>query len=330
MTVYLFSEDELRQSISIEASIDAVEEAFAVLSRGEAMLPSALNLEIPEKQGQVRVKGAYIKGSAHYVIKVVSTFHYGNKKTGRKEEGGMMLAFDARNGKPVAFLLDNGYLTNLRTGASGAAAIKHLARKNPRRMTIVGSGTQARFQMRAISRLGIIGSTYVWGRNPNNADRCAREMVEDCGCSIGVAESLEDSVRRSDVVVTVTRSRKPLVKAEWVQPGTTVVAVGSDSANKQELDVEVLAKADLLIADSVSQCAEIGEIHHALDAGAISLEDVDGEIGDVITGKLPGRTSDDQIVVCDLTGIGVLDAAIASLALENVVVFGLGSEHNFL
>jgi ornithine cyclodeaminase len=128
------------------------------------------------------------------------------------------------------------------------------------------------------------------------------------------------------LIVTATSSSTPLVFADWIKPGTTIIAVGGDTPEKQELDVKVLARADLVIADRLSQCAEFGEIHHAVDAGVLSLERVTGELGDVIIGRIPGRTTDQQVVVCDLTGVGVQDAAIAGLVLEKARLNELGRQ----
>jgi ornithine cyclodeaminase len=137
-------------------------------------------------------------------------------------------------------------------------------------------------------------------------------------------KTVEEAVRNSNLIITTTPSRQPLVSADWVQPGTTIIAVGSDTPGKQELDASLLARADLVFADRLSQCAEFGEIHHALRASALTLGDVAGELGDVVVGHIPGRTADDQIIVCDLTGVGVQDAAIAGMVLEKARLSGLG------
>jgi ornithine cyclodeaminase len=239
-----------------------------------------------------------------------------------------MLAFDAITGALDAILLDNGYLTELRTGAAGALAVRYLAPETIRQATFVGAGTQARFQFRAIAAVRHIPSVIVWSRNPSNADRFAREVVDDADCNAQVAETVEKAVRGSDLIITTTPSRHPLVAADWVQPGTTLIAVGSDSPDKQELAVDLLTRADVIIADRLSQCAQFGEIHHALAANALTLDDISAELGDVIIGRSPGRSAADQIVICDLTGVGVQDAAIASLVLEKARLSELGWRQN--
>lgn len=325
MPTLILTEDEIRQAVSTAETIDAIENAFAALAQGQVTLPDVINFSLPSLESESHVKGAYIAGAPHFVIKVANSF-YGNPALGLPSGSGLMLAFDATTGFLDAILLDNGYLTNLRTGAAGAVAARHLAPDQIRQAAFIGSGTQARFQFRAIASVRRIPSVIVWSRNPANADRFAREIVDDCDCDAHVAETIEEAVRSSDLIITTTPSYQPLVFADWVQSGITLIAVGSDSPDKQELDANILARADVVIADRLNQCAKFGEIHHALAAGLLALDDVSGELGDVIVGRIPGRTADDQMIVSDLTGVGVQDAAIADLVLEKAYFIGLGQQ----
>lgn len=333
MSALILTEDEIRQAVSTLEAIDAMEAAFAALAHGRVSLPGVINLTLPPTtssefpQGESHVKGAYIAGDLHFVIKVANSFP-NNPALDLPAGSGLMLAFDAITGALDAILLDNGYLTELRTGAAGALAVRYLAPETIRQATFVGAGTQARFQFRAIAAVRHIPSVIVWSRNPANADRFAREVVDDADCNAQVAETVEEAVRGSDLIITTTPSRHPLVAADWVQSGTTLIAVGSDNPDKQELAVDLLARADVIIADRLSQCAQFGEIHHALAASALTLDDISAELGDVIIGRSPGRSAADQIVICDLTGVGVQDAAIASLVLEKARLSELGWRQN--
>ena len=323
MSTLTLTEDEIRQAISTAEAVDAIETAFAALARGQVYLPGVINLSLPSLAGESHVKGAYIADTPYFVIKVANNF-YNNPTLGLPASSGLMLAFDAATGFLAAILLDNGYLTDLRTGAAGAVATRYLAPATIRQAAFIGAGAQARFQFRAITTVRDLPSVVVWSRIPANADRFAREIVDDTGCDARVAETVQEAVCSSDLIVTVTPSRQPLVFADWVQPGATLIAVGSDTPDKQELDPHLLARADVVVADSLSQCAELGEIHHALAAGLLSLDNVTGELGDVVTGRIPGRTTSDQVAVCDLTGVGVQDAAIANRVLEKAYLIGLG------
>jgi ectoine utilization protein EutC len=331
MSILILTEDEIRQSISVSQSIDAIEAAFAALAHGSVSLPGVINLSLPSlhnsgvPQGESHVKGAYIQGTLHFVIKVANSF-YSNRELGLPVGSGLMLAFDAITGALDAILLDNGYLTDLRTGAAGAVAIRHLAPATIRHVAFIGAGTQARFQFRAIASVRDITSVSVWSRNPANAERLTREILDERGCATEVARTVQQAVAKSDIIVTTTPSTEALVFADWVRPGATIIAVGSDTPQKQELDANLLARADAVFADRLSQCVEFGEIHHGLQAGILSLDDVSGELGDVVVGRHAGRTSDDQIIVCDLTGVGVQDAAIAGSVLEQARLSELGSQ----
>jgi ectoine utilization protein EutC len=325
----ILTEEEIRQAVSTAEAIDAVEAAFAALAHGKVSLPDVINFSLPSVhspeavQGESHVKGAHIAGALHFVIKIANSFP-SNRDMGVPVGSGLMLAFDAITGVLDAILLDNGYLTELRTGAAGAVAARYLAPPKIEQVAFIGAGTQARFQFPAIATVRSISSVSIWSRNPANAERFAREVMDDRGCNAQVAQTVEEAVRNSDLIVTVTPSRQPLISPDWVQPGATLIAVGSDTPDKQELDVRLLARADVIIADRLSQCAEFGEIHHALAAGVLTPDDITGELGDVIVGRIPGRTSDDHVIVCDLTGVGVQDAAIADLALEKARLGELG------
>ena len=329
MSTFILSEEEIRQAISTAEAVDTIEAAFAALAHGKVSLPGVINITLPPihtseaPQGESHIKGAHISGALHFVVKVANSFP-GNRDLGIPVNSGLMLAFDVITGALDAILLDNGYLTDLRTGAAGAVAARYLAPSVIHRMAFIGAGTQARFQFRAIASARNISSASVWSRSPANADNFAREIVDDRGCDAQVSRTVNGAVRDSNLIITTTPSRQPLVSANWVQPGTTIIAVGSDTPDKQELDPNLLARADLVIADRLAQCAEFGEIHHALKEGALTLDDVAGELGDVVVGRIPGRSTNGQLIVCDLTGVGVQDAAITSLVLEKARLSGLG------
>lgn len=317
-------EDEIRTSIPMRDAIDAVERAFAALARGEARLPDVIYMDFTEFEGETHVKGAHMEGEPFFVCKVASGF-YRNPDKGLPVGSGLVLVFDASTGVPQAILLDNGYLTDLRTGAAGAVAARHLAKPTLSKVAMIGSGLEAGFQLRALAEVRAVPTVFAWSRTRERAAGLAAQMKEELGLDVRISETVEETVREADLVITATPSREPIVKAEWISPGTHVTALGSDGPDKQELDVQLLASADVVTADHLEQCAKKGEIHHALDAGAIQIEDVTGELGAVIDGTIAGRTSDAQITVCDLTGVGVQDAAVGGLAFERAGAAGLGS-----
>ena len=325
--VLILRENEIRALLDPAACIQAMERAFAAYATGKAQLPPVINLEVPEHGGEVHIKTGHLSGGPYYAVKIASGF-YGNAALGRPSSDGMVLVFDSATGAPAAFLLDNGFITDLRTAAAGALAAKYLAGKQIQTVAVIGAGAQARYQMKLLSLVRPFREARVWGRNREKAEACAEELRR-AGISgqpaFSVAASVEQAVRRADLVITVTASREPLVRAEWLAPGETVIAVGSDGPDKQELDVGVLARADRIVADSLPQCLRLGEIHHAVEQGAINKEKV-SELGEIVAGLKTGRTRDDELIVCDLTGVGVQDVAAASLVMERALAAGGGEK----
>jgi ornithine cyclodeaminase len=303
-------EPEIRALLDPNSCIAAVEQAFTTYATGGAEVPGVIHLDVPEHRGEIHIKAGHLHGGDWYACKFASGF------AGRND--GVVLTFDARTGEPAGILFDNGYLTDLRTAAAGAVAVRHLAAPAVDTVAVLGTGIQARLQPML---LGHVGRPYrtarVWGRR--------REAAEETAAAIGgtVADSVEAAVTGAQVVITATASRSPLVRAEWLAPGTLVIAVGSDGPDKQELDVAVLARADRVVADSLPQCARLGEIHHALTAGVLAERDVT-ELGQITAGRAPGRRTPDELIVCDLTGVGVQDVAAATVVMRRALDANVG------
>lgn len=316
MEARLYFEPEIKRLVSLKEAIEAVEDSFAAYNSGRAVLPGVINLDLPAFQGEVHIKAAYIEGEDYYVIKVASGF-YRNPELGLPVGNGLMQVFEARSGQLAAILFDRGYLTELRTAAAGAVAARYLARSSIDKVAVIGSGYQARFQLRALAEVRNFKQVAVWSRHPENVRRYVEEMSASFpGITFLKAESAEGAVREADLVITATPSRQPIVRAEWLKPGVHITAMGSDGPEKQELYAEVLARADRLFCDSIAQCRRLGEVHHALEAGLIDEEKISGELGEIILGRKPGRQADHEVTVADLTGLGVQDAAVAGLFLR--------------
>ncbi len=319
-------EGEIRALLDPAACIQAMERAFAAYATGKAQLPPVINLEVPEHGGEVHVKTGHLSGGVYYAVKIASGF-YGNAALGLPSSSGMVLVFDAGTGAPAALLLDNGFITDLRTAAAGALAAKYLARTQFNAVAVIGSGAQARYQLQLLPLVRNFHQARVWGRDRNKAEACVEDLRRaGIPSAFSVAESVEQAVRGADLIITVTASREPLVRAEWLAPRATVIAVGSDGPDKQELDVGVLARAARIVADSLPQCLRLGEIHHAVEQGAIRKEKVSAELGEIAAGLKPGRQSGEELIVCDLTGVGVQDVAAASLVMERALAVGVGEK----
>jgi len=309
----IFQEDELRAVMTPGRAVAAMREAFRADGDGRTNVPPVINLEISAARGEFHVKTAYIEGVPHVAVKIASGF-YDNPAKGLPSGSGLMALFDAGTGLPVALLLDNGFLTDLRTGAAGALASDYLARQTITTVGVVGSGVQARQQVWCLRVVRSFSRIVAWSPNRARLAAYCTQMATE-GYEVVAAESIESVCAAADVLITATPSREPLVRADWLREGVHVTAVGSDSPGKRELDPACLRRADLVVVDRYVQCAAFGELKHALDGGLLSQQAV-RTLGEIVAGHSPGRTSDRQITIADLTGVGFQDTAIASAAVS--------------
>lgn len=308
----VINEAEIRATIKEPEALASAEQAFRALAEGGVELPPPMGLEVPEAQGEVHVKSAYLKGSPVFAVKIASGF-YGNVERGLPSGSGLILTFDAQTGFPLALLADNAYLTDLRTAAAGALAARLLAPRSIAKVAMIGSGIQARFQLRALALVRSWEESVAWSPDPQRLARYCAEMEEELSIPFRGAPGPEEAVREADLVITATPSREPLFDASALQPHATVIAVGSDGPDKRELATETLARADKIVVDRLSQCIALGELHHAVEEGVLSADSVHAELGEVLVGAKTGREGD-ELIICDLTGVGAQDAAIAEVA----------------
>jgi ornithine cyclodeaminase len=320
--VTILSERELRQCVGLDAEvIDAIAEAFTALAEGRAVMPPVLHMDLAAAHGEVDVKTAWIAGLPGFAVKVSPGFS-DNPRLGLPSLSGLMMLFSAKTGQLETLHLDNGYLTDLRTAAAGAVAARRLAREDARVAGVLGAGVQARLQVEALAKVRPIERVLVWARDGAKAEACADDLTRGPGLDAIPVGSVEKLVLDSDVVVSATSSREPLVVAGWLHPGLHLTAIGADAPDKNELHPAVLERADLVVCDSRAQCARLGELHHALEQG---IEVAITELGEITSGAKPGRTGPDQVTVCDLTGTGVQDTAIALLAFRKARAKGFGT-----
>jgi ornithine cyclodeaminase len=292
-----------------------IEHGFVAYSQGRSVVPPVGELVLEDPPGEVHIKYGYLKGDDYYVIKIASGF-YGNVSLGLPTSNGMMLMFSQKTGQPVAAMLDEGYLTDVRTAVAGAIAAKYLAPAKVKRIGIVGTGMQAKLQLEYLMPVTDCRDVVVWGRG---AEKCAkyREHATALGFDVTATTDADEVLRTCNLIVTTTPAESPLLKnADLLQPGTHITAMGSDTHTKQELAASLLAKADLVVADSISQCLERGEIHQALKVDAIKESNLI-ELGTIIANPVGiGRSNDEQITIADLTGVAVQDIQITKAVYE--------------
>ncbi len=304
---------ELRSVLLRKDMLRVVREAFVRHAEGEVVAPRGGELLFQDPPGDCHIKFGHFRGGRVFVVKVAMGF-YENAAKGLETNNGLVLVFDARTGATLAVLNDQGWLTSWRTAAAGALAAKAGAPSRVSALGIVGSGHQAEHQARWTAEMLGVERVFIWGRSAEKAARLAASLSHQ-GLTAQAVASVEQLFERCNVVMTCTPSTVALVPAAVVRPGTHIVALGADSLGKQELDPAILARARVIMTDDRQQCAERGELAHALVAGLVEAG-VDVALGEVLAGRVPGRFSDDDVTVTDLTGLAAHDIAIASLAVE--------------
>jgi ornithine cyclodeaminase len=322
--ITILTESDLRAAVQLNLeAIAVVENAFSALASGRVIMPPVLSMAIPEANGEVDVKTAFIPGFEGFAIKVSPGF-FDNPKLGLPSLNGLMILFSAKTGLVEALLLDNGYLTDVRTAAAGAVAARYLAPSTVKTAGVMGTGVQARLQMQAAYLVRPFERALVWGRDIAKAEQCAEDLRRSLGIDVRAEADPARLAGTCQLIVTTTPAEEPILKAEWLRPGLHVTAMGSDQAGKNEIDPKAIADAGLYVADRVSQCEKLGELRSAIEAGLWDGK-IPPELSEIVARKKPGRTDEKQITICDLTGTGAQDTAIATFALQQARLIGVGS-----
>ncbi|MHA1888333.1 MAG: ornithine cyclodeaminase family protein [Promethearchaeota archaeon] len=295
--------------------IQMIEDGFVAYSLGKVVVPPVGEMIFQNPPGDCHIKYGYIKNGDYYIVKIASGF-YENPKIGLPSNTGLNLVFNQKTGQLECILLDEGYLTNIRTAAAGAVAAKYFAPKQVNRIGIYGSGDQGRLQLRFLKNVLKCRDALVWGISQDELDRYRNDM-KDSGFNIETTLDSADIPQSCNFIVTCTPSKKPLILANQVRPGTHITAMGSDTPEKQELDPEILARADKIIVDSKFQVETRGECFKAMQAGAISKEKLI-ELGETIQNPSYQRENDEEITVVDLTGVAIQDIQISKAILKGL------------
>lgn len=321
----ILTEAELRRIVPLDLeAIACVEDAFHALATKAVAMPPILRLDIPDHRGEVDVKTAYVPGLSGFAIKISPGF-FDNPKIGLPSTNGLMVLFSATTGLVEAVLLDNGYLTDVRTAAAGAVAARHLSRPDAAVAAIFGAGMQAKLQLEALCLVRPIREARLWARDGRKAEAAALELTAKLGLPVRAEADGRAAVDGADIIVTTTPSETPVLRAEWLQPGQHVTAMGSDAEHKNEIEPAVITGAGLYVADSLRQTRRLGELHHAIAAGLVTEGAGFPELGEIIAGRKPGRSGPEEITVADLTGTGIQDTAIATLAAARAAAAGAGT-----
>ncbi len=313
METALISRGQVADLLTQDVCIDAVESAFRLLGEGKAARPETLGVHV--EGGGFHVKaGAAALDRNWFAAKINANFPRNPDRFGLPTIQGLVALFDAETGQPLA-LVDSSELTALRTAAATAVAAKYLARPDSQTATVVGCGRQGRAQLRAIGRVLSIGRAFALDSDRARAESYAVEMTRELSLDVSAVEDLAAALPETDVLVTCTPSRTAFVGRKDLRPGTFIAAVGADDESKQEID-EALMASSVVVVDLLPQAALIGDLHHAIARGLMRAEDVRAELGAVVAGRAPGRTSREEVIIFDSTGIALQDLAAAVAVYE--------------
>jgi len=321
MGTIIVTQAELRACLELDqAALAATEQAFTWIAEDRAMMPPVMHIDV-DADSSIDTKGAYVEGVEHLAVKIASGF-FRNPGIGLPSCSSIMALVNARTGQFDCVFLDNGYLMDLRTGLAGAIAAKHLSLRNVDTVGVIGTGVQARYQIESLALVRSFRRVMVYGRDAGRVSAYCAEMAERLELPVEPATGIEDLVRASQIVVTTTQATAPLVSTKWLHPGLHITAMGSDLPGKQELEAEILRRADLVVCDRVAQCRIGGELQHLpqADQGREILE-----LGAFTSGALHYQRPAQSVTLCDLTGTGAQDTAIAVEAFTRIKRKGLGT-----
>ena len=315
---------EVEQILSMPEVIRLVEKAFGERGRNQVQMPPKSYLYFPRFNGDIRVMPAYLEGLNEVGVKLVNAHLDNSSKHGLPTVLASIMLFDPETGAPIS-LMDGTHITAMRTAAASAVAAKYLARKDSKILAMVGAGYQSLCQVEALTEILKLESVKIFDIDRQKAEKLAAFLRERFGINAKRLASVEETVRGSDVLVTVTPSRKPIVKSEWITEGIHISAVGADAPGKEELEPELLKRA-MIVIDDWEQGSHGGEINIPLSMGIIGKSDIYAEISEIVVGRKPGRTSDKEITIFDTTGLAILDVITAWYTYEVAEEQGIGVE----
>ena len=320
----ILTKTDLESLMTIQDLISTIEDAFRKHGEGKSFGMDMVHGETPsELEFHIKVGGITLGDKMYYGLKINASNFMNMKKYGVPNIIGAILLFDGTTGFPLA-IVDSIIPTILRTGAGTAVAMKYLARPNSKIATICGCGVQGRIQLRAIKKVLPIEEVSAFDMNKAKSEEYAKEMSDELGIEVTSISDLKDGTLQSDVIITCTPTHTPYLMKNYVKPGTTIGAIGADSPDKQELEASLL-QSNKVVVDILKQCAKAGELHHALKAKFMTEDDVHGELGLILSEKVPGRENDNEIIIYDATGTAIQDTASVAVCYEKAISKNIGT-----
>jgi alanine dehydrogenase len=320
MEVLWLAQEEVKSVMDMRSDMKVVERAFRQHGLGRVQMPPKSYLYYTAFNGDLRTMPAYLEEENITGVKIVNV-HPGNPARGLPTVMALIILISPETGAPIA-IMDGTYLTDIRTGAAGGIAAKYLARKDSKVIGMIGAGNQAKTQLEALCEVFKPELVKVTSRKKESCEQFIREAADITPCEVRYEEKIEN-VCDCDILVTTTPTRKPIVKAQWIKEGTHINAIGADAVGKEELDPELIIRSKIVV-DDIVQALHSGEVNVPLSKHYISENDIHAQLGEVIVGLKPGRTSEDEITIFDSTGLAIQDVASAHLVYQRAVIKGLG------
>lgn len=314
---------DVRRALPMLDCIEAVDRAMRSFSAEGAVVPLRTVMTLPGGRNFFGVMPGYLDDPRGLGAKIL-TVYPDNPKHGMPSHVGLVTLFDSERGIPLA-VMDAAEITAIRTAAASAVATRALARHDAAHLAILGTGEQAVTHLEAISKVRTLRAVRVWGRSAEKAERFAKEQSARLSLSVEVGSTGEDAVKGADIVCTVSSAREPILSGAWLARGTHVNLVGSSRLFAREVDDEVVTMSRFFVDSRTSARAEAGELRHAMDAGLVSESHILGEIGEVLSGKIPGRTSSHDVTVYKSLGVAVQDLAAARVIYDRAMREGMGT-----
>lgn len=328
MKTLLLNKDEVGKLIDLDAVLEAVENGYKSFNSGKVSQPDFMCIVLPGTHEGLDFKGGLDMDGGYISIKASSGGYKKNPELGLPTGMNTVMLFEA-NTSALKCIMDGTWITGCRTAAAGAISVKYLAREDAKTLCIIGAGNQARRQLRAINRVRNFTEVLVWNASSEALDAYVQEMSAETGLNIRKCETAEEAVRAADVIVTSTVGRRgPVVKKEWLKPGTHIVAIGSDMPDKQELSTDIFKEAKV-VNDSIDLCIKYGDTHHAVEEGIIKPEDIHAEIGEILLGKKTGRENPEEITIFDTVGMAIQDNVTVAMLYKAALDKGLGTFYEF-
>ena len=319
----VLSEQQVQSLIDLDELIAALEQAHIQYSTGKAVMPVRLVVPLPQIQGRITSMPGYLNEDKALGMKVV-TYFQDNPKQNLPAILATIMLFSAETGKMIA-AMDGGYITAIRTACASALATRTLANPNTPVLGILGAGVQARAHIQTLTRVRKLGRIKLYSPSGKSAQSIKAELEQPCGVLIEAVNSAQDAVRDSDLLVTVTTAKEPVVNVDWLKPGVHVNAVGSHRPDLREIDGATLKRAKVVVDSRAAVMAECGDILLALKEKSINEANIHGELGEVLAGSKTGRSSASEITLYKSVGIAIQDVATAQLVYRKALAQNLGT-----